>query len=57
MGENIYDATDMELIFKIYKQLMQLNINKITQSKHGQKTSTDISPKKTNEKVLNITNY
>ena len=28
MGENIYDATDMELIFKIYKQLMQLNIKK-----------------------------
>ena len=32
------ETTDKELIFKIYKQLIQLNIRKTTQSKSGEKT-------------------
>ena len=41
------ETTDKELISKIYKQLIQLNTRKITLSKSGKKTSTDISSKKT----------
>ena len=52
MGEHICErCNDMEIIFKIYKQLKQFNIKIlviiITQSKNGQKTEIDISPKKT----------
>ena len=32
------DETDKGLISKIYRQLTELNIRKITQSKNGQKT-------------------
>ena len=44
----VNETTDKELISKIYKELMKLNTkNQTTQSKIGQKTFTDISPKKT----------
>ena len=42
------EASDKELISKIYKQLLKLNSRKLTtQSRNGPKNSTDISPKKT----------
>ena len=42
------DATNKGLISKIYKQPIQLSKkNQTTQSKNGQKTQIDISPKKT----------
>ena len=41
------DATDEGLVSKINKQLIRLNIKKITQSRNGQRVYTEISAKKT----------
>jgi len=43
----VNNVTNKGLIFKIYRQLLQLNIKKKKQSKSGQKIRTDISLKKT----------
>ena len=43
MGEDSYKRCHLDLISKIYKQLIHLN-NKTTQSKNGQKNQIDISP-------------
>ena len=60
----VSDATDMGLISKIYKQLIQCyNNNKKTAQSKKWMEDTDISPKKryrwpkAHEKMLSITNY
>ena len=41
------DVSDKGLVSKIYKELIKLNIQETIQSWNGQKTKTEISPKKT----------
>ena len=55
MGENnSKEATDKELISKIYKQLLQLNSRKIKDPiKKWAKELKDISPKKTHRWLTN----
>ena len=49
------DATDKGLISKIYKQLLNsITKKQTTQSKNGQKTYIDISPKKTLSLVSSV---
>jgi len=63
--ENIFanDSTDKDLIFKIYKYLIQLHILKKLNQKNEQKTEIDISSKKihrwpqAHEEKLSTTNY
>ena len=48
------ETNNKELISRIYKQLMKLNIRKINHPiKNWQKNLTDISPKKTHRWLIN----
>ena len=48
MGQIVNETTDKELIFKIYKQLMQLNIRKLNDpiKKIGQRTKQTFLPRR-----------